>query len=375
MKKYFLFILLSSQFVLSQYPGDEAVRKGVFLFYNYQTEQAVAVLTAARETYPEHPAVHLTWASARWLNNQTQLDVEQTYSILLSDLDTIIPVYEHLIRSFPGDPQYRLYLGSAKGLKARVHLGRKEWFSTLVAAYSGFTVIQKVAEEHPEIPDVQLPIGIVEYYASLSNPVIRWSASLFGLETTADAGLKKIAKAANEGEWSWIEASSIYAFLNLWVEDQPDTGLVYAAKLVKHFPRNYYFNIMYVDGLLRTGAIAAALERLDGMEAELNDLTAVQQSWYRPYWQYERAYTRFLTKDDDTALTLVKKTIDNYHAELDIVLANAYLLLGMIQDLNGDREEAIEAYSACIDLGNYAHAITEAKAYLKKPYQRNVSGN
>ncbi|MFQ6605643.1 MAG: tol-pal system YbgF family protein [Fidelibacterota bacterium] len=375
MKNIVLILVLCSQFILSQYPGDDIVRQGVHLFYNYETDSAVAILTTARVSYPNHPAVHLTWASARWLNNQTRLDIQSTYTYLMQDLDEIIPVYDRLIDSFPNDPQYRLYLGSAKGLKARVHLGRKEWFSTLVAAYSGFSIIRDVAKRNPDIPDTQLPIGIVEYYASLSNPVIRWSASLFGLETTAEAGLEKIKNAADNGEWSWIEASSIYAFLNLWVENRPDTGLVYAKKLIRHFPRNYYFNIMYVDGLLRTGADDAARIHLQKLEHDLSSLTQIQQSWYRPYWMYEMAYASFLEKDDDTALELVMAAIDNYQAELDIVLANAYLLLGMIEDRAGNREAAVAAYSTCVNLGNYAHAISEARLFLETPFDGQEHDN
>ena len=58
-------------------------------------------------------------------------------------------------------------------MRARSSLGRKDWISVLKQSYKGFK-IEKVAERNPEMIDAQLPIGIVGYYASISNVFIRY---------------------------------------------------------------------------------------------------------------------------------------------------------------------------------------------------------
>ena len=67
---------------------------------------------------------------------------------------------------------------------------------------------------------MQLPIGIVEYYAGISN-FFKWTIDLFGFEPSVESGLEKILNSANNGKWSWIEAKAILCNLYLWAEDDP----------------------------------------------------------------------------------------------------------------------------------------------------------
>ena len=154
----YLTLLFTSILFAQTYPGDDVVRQGVRAFYNYETEEAIEILAQARNDSPENPTVHLTWAAARWLHNQANSSVEQTYIDLENDLNEVIPVYAALMVKYPHDPSYQLYLGSAKGLMARIYLGKKEWLNTLEWAYAGFRVIQKVEAEHPVIIDATLSI-------------------------------------------------------------------------------------------------------------------------------------------------------------------------------------------------------------------------
>ncbi len=364
--KGFLIVLLMS--ISLSDDGSEMVWKGVYAFYNYDNDSAVRILTLARHDYPENPAVHLTWAASRWLHSQATASLEDSYQVLQGDLDEIIPVYKSLTEKYPDDPQYALFYGSAKGLRARVHLGKKEWISTLISAYSGFTIIKDVAEENPDMLDAQLPIGLVEYYAGISSVIVKWAVTLFGLETEKSTGLEKIEKAASMGDWSWIEASSICSFLHLYIESKPNTSLEYSTRLHKDFPHNFYFQTLYVEGLIKTGQLEKARCQLDYMYTELDSLTAIQHNWYYAFWCYEEALLSFANGDVTRAQSLVDECINTYHAELDIILTNAWLLKGKLHDLQMERQQAVTAYINCIDRDNYTSAIDSAKSYLNKPF-------
>ena len=157
----FRIFLLTSTLLTAQYPGDDVVWKAVRAFYNYDTGRAITILNNARVDFPENPTVHLTWAAARWLHSQAHDPLDVTWYMLNDDIETIIPVYNDLVERFPDDPNYKLYLGSSIGLKARVYLGKKEWLKTLIWGYRGFTQILDVAEKHPEITDTQLPLSLI----------------------------------------------------------------------------------------------------------------------------------------------------------------------------------------------------------------------
>jgi len=350
------------------YKGDTLVREGVHAFYNYEFDKAVNILSEARIQFPDHPGVHLIWAASRWVRSQAHSPVEETYRILQKDLDDIGPVYDELVDKYEYDPNYKLYQGSALGLSARVALGKKQWLRTLIRSYRGFIIIKDVAKGSPEITDAQLPIGIVEYFAGLSNPIISWAVRLYDLDASTESGLHRMALAADEGHWSWIEAKAILSNLYLWVENDPILALEHAKDLVRYFPDNYYFNLLYLESLIRTDKIEISKVIIGDMKISSSKLTDRQIKWYSPYLDYEIALLSFHQEDYQKALELVSQTIDDYTAELDIILGNAYLLQGMCYDRLDRRVKAKDSYNKCIALDNFSGSIKRAKEYLRQPF-------
>tara|TARA_Y100001970_G_scaffold294120_1_gene447103 strand:+ start:642 stop:1763 length:1122 start_codon:yes stop_codon:yes gene_type:complete len=370
MLRFFIFGVIYLSTINSQgyYRGDSLVKQGVDAFYNYEFDRSIEILNHARDQYPDHPGVHLIWAASRWVRSQANDSIQQTYRLLENDLSTIEPIYEELVLKNANDPFYKLYYGSAIGLRARVSMGKKEWLKTLYHSYRGFSTIENVSNAFPEIIDAQLPIGIVEYYAGISNTLLRWTINMMGLDPSMESGLKKITQAANNGKWSWIEAKSILCNLYLWVEDDPVLSLPHARELVYNFPKNYWFNLLYLESLIRTNRIDESYELLGNMDNLLKNLTERQKIWYEPYQSYEKALLFFYQKNYEKTLEFVSETIDNYSGELDIILGNAFLLQGMAYDKVNKRTEARESYNNCLDLDNFSFAMIKAKKYLELPY-------
>ena len=69
------------------FPGDEEVMKGVELFYNYQTAEAVEILAQARKDFPENPRAHFTWTAARMLDSESHNPVIKSYKIFFLFVD------------------------------------------------------------------------------------------------------------------------------------------------------------------------------------------------------------------------------------------------------------------------------------------------
>jgi len=369
MKKLaFAILCISSGFAGDYYPGDDLVRKGVYAFYNYEYEKADSILTSARKEYPNHPGVHLIWAAARWVKSQAHDSIEETHRVLERDLDEIKPIYESLVDQFPNDQIYQLYQGSALGLSARVTLGKKEWLRTLYRAYRGFSIINEVAENSPENMDAKLPIGIVEYYAGISNSLLKFAVNMYGLNSSTESGLDQITLAADSSDWAWIEAKGILGFLYLWVEDNPIMALMHSKDLVEKFPQNYYFNILYLESTIRTSQYDISHAIIEDMEKRESGLLKRQVDWYIPYLNYEKGLLAFHENRWDDAQHYLNESIDYYTAELDIILGNAHLFLGMIFDANGKRQAAKSQYEACLELDNFSSTMEKANQYLDMPY-------
>ena len=114
-------VLLSFYSVLfSQHLGDHAVRKGADAFYNHEYERSIEILNKARKDYPDHPGVHVAWAAAHWRNDEANLSLEEIYANFDVNLIEIESIYDSLLTIHPDHPEYMLYYGSTRGLKARI---------------------------------------------------------------------------------------------------------------------------------------------------------------------------------------------------------------------------------------------------------------
>ena len=369
MKKSIVFLISIISFSFSiDNNGDSLVMEGVRSFYNYEFDRSIDILNEARLQYPNHPGVHFIWSSSKYYISQGIDPVHASYDTLDKVLNQIEPIYNRFVEEEPSNNEYKLYLGSTRGLKARSSLGNKDWISVLVQAYRGFSIIEKVAEEDPELIDAQLPIGIVEYYASVSNIFIRWAVKLYGLESSKELALEKISNAAKNSEWAWIEASGIISFIYLWLEEMPYDTIPYTSRLSDEFPNNFYFNILYLESLIKTNMLTNARSLTKELDKKYKTLTRRQRDWYGPYLDYEKALLLFFENNYSKALPLIDNAIDNYSGELDIILGNLFLLKAKVLDIQGDRYVAVKYYKKCIDLDNFSSAITESKQYLSVPY-------
>ena len=123
--------------------GDSLVMAGVRSFYNYEFDRSIDILDKARLEYPNHPGVHFIWSSSKYYISQGSDPVNATYDTLDNVLNQIEPIYKLFLEKYPDNNEYKLYLGSTRGLRARSSLGNKDWISVLVQAYKGFSIIEK----------------------------------------------------------------------------------------------------------------------------------------------------------------------------------------------------------------------------------------
>ena len=363
------FLILSNIFATDFYEGDSLVREGVNAFYNYEFDRSIDILTIAKEKYSNHPGVHMIWAASRWVQAKAIYSTERSNEVLEKDLESIKPIYKVLIDKYEYDPNYRLYYGSAIGLSARVTLGKKQWLRTLYRAYSGFSIIDDIAEKYPQTYDVHLPIGIIEYYSGISNNLLKWAVRAYGLNPSIESGLNGIERAAEYGDWSWIEAKGVLSYLYLWVEEEPILAYKHSKDLVENFPDNYYFNLLYLESSIKTRKKMEIKETINHLDTIFNKLTIRQREWYLPYLNYEKALNAFYQKDYFKVIDLLDQTINSYSSELDIILGNALLLKGMTYDMMNERSKAKLNYIQCKSLDNLSLSMKKAELYLTYPYQ------
>ena len=313
--------------------------------------------------------MHVAWVAAQWRNDESKLSHEEVYANFAINLDSIESIYDSLLAQNPNDPEYLLYYGSAKGLKARIQLGQKKWIPTLVSAYRGFRIIQKVSELDSTLIDVYLPIGVVEYYIGMSNMLLKAGAELFGLEASKEEGIRKMEIAASQSPWAWTEAKSILSFIYQFIDIDVERGYLLSKDLANRYPNNYDFKIHYTESLLQKGELQLAKQLLDDLKNTFQDQRPKHQQRFSSYLDYIWGHYYYLNGNDKKALDFLDQSIKLYYSDLDAMLGQAYLLKGKILDKQGKRMEAVINYKKCIKLNNYTNAISLANKYLDDPFE------
>ena len=103
------------------------------------------------------------------------------------------------------------------------------------------------------------------------------------------SSVQKIKNAAYNSDWAWIEAKGILSFLYLWVEDEPILAFKHSKDLVAHFPKNYYFNLLLLESMIRIGNSENIMAKIEDIESLSPNLTQRQKKWYGSYLDYEKA--------------------------------------------------------------------------------------
>ena len=83
---------------------------------------------------PLHPVSPFVSIAAKWLHAQTIDGYEISYDILYAEVEKTIPIYQGLIRKYPENAEYLLYLGSTYGIRARVALATKNWLQVIYSS-------------------------------------------------------------------------------------------------------------------------------------------------------------------------------------------------------------------------------------------------
>jgi len=366
--KRIILLLIVSLCILKSHPGDAKVWKGVNAFYNYEFNKSVKILEEAKNQFPTHPSVHFTWAVSKWLQSRAYEGIDKSYIVLSQSLDIIIPTYEKLVNEFSENQEIILYSASTHGLKARVHLGKKEWIGVIIEGIKGYRSIMDLNNNYPDYKDALFPIGVLNYFSGKMPGFTQFFAKMIGIDSDINLGIEQMKIAVKYGGFSEIEASQTLAYIFLWMDQNFDQARILSLKLKKQFPNSIYNQFMYTESLILLNKLSEAKHNLDLSYEIIKNLPNYTKIYWNPLLSYQKALIYFKTGDLDQSIDWVNDCIKNYSSELDTHLGYAILLRANIYDLKKNRELAVIDYNMVLKLDNYTTAIELSKKYLKHPY-------
>ena len=275
--------------------------------------------------------------------------------------------------SLKKDPRDKLALyamGSAYGVKGSWEfLIKRAYRDALSNTGKARKFHERITAIDPDFADALLVQGVHEYVVGSMPRGVRIFSFLVGLRGDKSKGIEMLRKVELLGVRTRLDAEVLLA-ATYRREKRFAEAIPLLSVLGDRFPRNFLLKFELVQIYSDLGEKRRALEVLD----EIERLRATGAPGYKQIpkerVQFARGNLLFWYRDYDPAIEALKAATANAQV-LDLssgVLA--WMRLGQLQDLKGNRDSAIAAYKQAIAFAPKSDVANESKRYIGSPYRR-----
>ena len=275
----------------------------------------------------------------------------------------------------PKDTKALYTLGVAYGLRANYNfLVRKAWMDSLRDATSARKLHNQVIEIDPKMIDARLIPGVHDYVVGSLPWHVRLLGFLIGFRGDKQAGIRTLEEVAARGDQNRVDAEVLLCAI-FRRERLPGKAIPLLESLTGRFPRNYILRLETAQMYADLGDGTRALETVQKIE----DLKAAGYPGYADLPSekiyYARGTIQFWYRELDAALANMKRVAER-SGSLDLNTGTyAWLRVGQIHDLKGQRPQAVEAYRQVVQMAPESDAAKLSRQYLASPYRRGQAGS
>ncbi|MGA3213414.1 MAG: hypothetical protein ABSD20_19080 [Terriglobales bacterium] len=366
--------------------SDPHARSGADHFYNMEYDQAIHDYELVVRQYPDDPIAlnHLLAAVLfKELNRIGALDTElySGNSFLaakqtavdpkvrqrISDLtDQAMALSDRRLRANPNDV-YALYArGITKATRATT-LGPmdKAWFSGLRSALGARHDHERVLELDPGFTDAKMVVGIHNYIIGSLSWTAKVAASMVGLSGSKQKGIQYLYDAANGGQDAAVD-SKIVLSLFLRREQRYQEAIALVTDLTNAYPHSYLCALEYANLMNAAGrgpeAVAAYRRLLDAGKAGAFPQSRLEVA----AWGLGEALRG---QHDFLGAALAYESVSSYPRAETQLKDRANLAAGQMYDLLQKRDLALKKYEQVVAAADDPVRASEARRYMKQPYQ------
>jgi len=282
---------------------------------------------------------------------------------------------EAMLEKDPRSTDALAALAVAHGLKANyLFLVEKAWLESLREATAARKADEKILEIDPKDADANLILGLNEYVVGSLPFYMRALGFLGGFHGDRQDGIRKLEFVAKNGIRNHYDAEVLLAVVYRRERDS-QKAIPLLKDLAAIFPRNYLFRFEQVQMYSDFGDKQSALRVLNEIEGLRSGGAAGYTDLKPEKIKYVKGNLLFWYGDLTPALADLKQATQKAE-QLDLNTAVlAWLRLGQVYDLQGNRPEAIGAYRETMKTAPKSEAASEARGYISSPYHRKQKDN
>ena len=387
-----LCLLLCGAAALAQ---DSRASKGFEYFYNLQYQESIAEFTRQVAEQPNLPDGYNHLAQAILYRDMFRAGALESELVTGGNpflrrqkvdaspedqrrfdqaIGRAIELAQARLKRNPRDTQALYALGVSYGLRANYNfLVRKAWRDSLRDATSARRCHSRVTDIDPGCIDARLVQGLHDYIVGSLPFYWRVVGFLIGFRGNKDEGIRLLELVSQKGTVNRIDAQILLCAVYRR-ERSPQRAVPLLQDLIRRFPRNYLLPMELAQMYSDLGDKEKAL-------APLRRLEELKRSGAEGYAQlriericFAEGTIEFWYSDLDQALADMK-TVTAAAEDLDLNTGvMAWMRLGQIYDLKGQRALAIDAYRHAMAFAPDSDAARESRQYLVSPYRRKQRG-
>ena len=375
---FFLFIVFFTDTYFAQnYVRDSLITVGINQIYNIKFDRAGSTFKTLRNKFPNDPAGIFFLAIIDWWRILLNTTVEKYDDRFLDELDLVINKCDSILEREPDNVNVLFFKGGAIGFKGRLRALRFSWLRAADDGRKALPIIEKVLSLEPDNNDAIFGLGLYNYYASIlpdKYPILK-PIMIFLPSTDKEEGIRQVKRTAEKGKYAKYEAIYFLMLIYFTDENKPFIAYNYSKILTKDFPDNPVFEkwegriAAKIGNSLRASEIFkdVLLKGRKKMTGYVDDITKREATYYIAdrYWKENKI---------DSSKIFFKQSV-KYSKVIDKgkesgFYINALIYLGMINDVQNNREAAIEYYKKVLDMDKYKQSHQLAEKYLKNPYKK-----
>ena len=347
---------------------DRNILKGIELLYDWDFDDAESIFQKYIENHPDKPLGYFYHAMVTWSRLASGFWSPETVAEYERRVDQTVAIATRKIERGQADSFTYFYMGGALGFKGRLQLMEHKWFQSFNLAVNSIKALKKCQELDPNNKDVLLGLGIYDYYTARLSGVLKFLTYLFIRKGNVEEGIRKLNLAANEAVYASVEAKSVLLHIYLFMESDYEKALPLAIELAERFKNNprqsYFLGLVYLKLYKKDDYLSVLQlmrEREERYKGSDNSLI-----WRHRVLYLESCDDIFMKHYDqareklEMILKEVDKTVDPSMAAFPL------LKIGMIYDLEGKRNIAIDYYNKVMMMYNGAGAQFLAERFYMK---------
>ena len=367
------------------------VNEGFDHFYNLEYPEAIADFEQAIAQDPADPQLHDHLAQAlvfqemfrngalesemvsgnnSFLRRPKMNPEPVTERRFLDEISKAMQLAQARLAKNPDDASAIYAECVAYGLRSNYYwVIKKSWRDSLHDATSARRLDDRIEQLEPGNVDARLVEGLDDYIVGSLPWTWRTLGFLVGVHGDKEKGLRLVKDVAEHGSTNKYDAEILLGALYRR-ENKPLWVVPLVQDLIGHFPRNFILRLelsqMYSMAGDKTHALDAVgeIERLKRANAPGYGRVPSEKI------DFQKGTIQFWYRDFDQALENLQKVAAAAN-EVDLNTGvYAYLRIGQIYDLKGQRALAIAEYRKAIAYAPESDAAHEAKRCLGTPYRR-----